>query len=55
MHQSRSDYYTEIAMQAARRAAREVIQQAHKDNTPLPIWKNGRVEYSLPELDPKDK
>ena len=51
MDQAESDYYTRIAMQAARRAARQVIEQAHKDNSPIPIWKNGRVEYCIPELE----
>ncbi len=51
MTQSESAYYTNIALQAARRAARQVIEQAHKDNTPIPVWKNGRVEYCLPPSD----
>ncbi|MEM6405392.1 MAG: hypothetical protein AAF669_02170 [Pseudomonadota bacterium] len=55
MTQSESDYYTKIALQAARRAARQVIEQAHKNNVPIPVWKNGRVEYCLPPLDSIDR
>ena len=42
------NYYTKIAMQAAERAARKVIEQAHRDNTPMPIWDGEKVVYKIP-------
>ena len=46
-------YHTKIAMQAAERAARKVIEQAHRDNTPMPIWDGEKVVYKIPPLPDK--
>ena len=43
-------YYAKIGMQAAERAARKVIEQAHKDNKPMPIWDGERIQYQIPPL-----
>nr|VFK16482.1 MAG: hypothetical protein BECKLPF1236A_GA0070988_101483 [Candidatus Kentron sp. LPFa]VFK25403.1 MAG: hypothetical protein BECKLPF1236C_GA0070990_1002110 [Candidatus Kentron sp. LPFa] len=45
-----SNYYAEIGMQAAQRAARKVIERAHRENRPMPIWNGERVEYRIPPL-----
>ena len=43
-------YYAQIGLQAAKRAAKKVIEQASKDNRPLPIWNGEKVEYCIPPL-----
>ena len=43
-------YYARIGMQAAKRAARKVIEKAHRDNKPMPIWDGERVQYQIPPL-----
>ncbi|MEE8056632.1 MAG: hypothetical protein V3T17_02170 [Pseudomonadales bacterium] len=43
-------YYAKIGMQAAERAARKVIEQAHKDNEPMPVWDGEKVDYQIPPL-----
>ncbi len=43
-------YYAKIGMQAAERAARKVIEQAHKDNKPMPVWDGEKIEYRIPPL-----
>nr|VFK63654.1 MAG: hypothetical protein BECKUNK1418G_GA0071005_103519 [Candidatus Kentron sp. UNK]VFK70881.1 MAG: hypothetical protein BECKUNK1418H_GA0071006_104119 [Candidatus Kentron sp. UNK] len=37
-------------MQAAQRAARKVIEQAHRENRPIPVWNGEKVEYLIPPL-----
>jgi len=32
------------------RAARKVAENARKNNLRIPIWKNGRIEYIVPEI-----
>ena len=44
-----SKYYAKIGMQAAERAAKKVIEQARKDNKPLPIWDGEKVQYLVPK------
>ena len=46
----KSEYYAEIGMKAAKRAAQKVIEQAYRENRPIPIWKNGKVEYEVPSI-----
>ncbi|MES2663824.1 MAG: hypothetical protein V4629_11045 [Pseudomonadota bacterium] len=46
-------YFTKIGLQAAKRAARKVIEQAHKDNKPMPIWDGEKVIYQIPPI-PQD-
>ena len=43
-------YYAKIGMQAAERAAKKVIEQAHKDNEPMPVWDGEKVDYMIPPL-----
>lgn len=47
---NKSDYYAEIGMKAAQRAARKVIERANLENKPIPVWKDGKVEYEIPPL-----
>lgn len=47
---NKGDYYAEIGMKAATRAAIKVIVQANRENRPIPIWKNGKVEYEIPSI-----
>lgn len=51
MQLTESDYYAKIALQAARRAARQVIEQAHKDKVSIPIWQDNQIKWRIPELD----
>jgi len=41
-------YYIDVALRAAQRAANKVAEKACKENRPLPVWKNGRVEFEIP-------
>lgn len=43
-------YYAKIGMRAAERAATKVIEQAHKDNKPMPVWDGEKVDYQIPPL-----
>lgn len=47
---NKTDYYAEIGMKAAKRAAQKVIEQANRENRPIPVWKNGKVEYEVPPV-----
>ncbi len=44
------NYYAKIGLQAAERAARKVIEQAHKDNMPIPIWDGEKIVHIIPPL-----
>ncbi len=41
-------HYIEIAERAAKRAALKVAEKARQENRPLPVWRNGRVEFEVP-------
>ena len=41
-------FYIDVALKAAQRAANKVAEKACKEKRPLPIWKNGRVEFEIP-------
>jgi hypothetical protein len=44
--------YTEHAMlglKALKRAAAKVAENARKNNYKIPIWKDGRIEFRIPE------
>jgi hypothetical protein len=47
---NKGKYYAKIGMQAAERAARKVIEQAHKDNEPMPVWDGEKVDHQIPPL-----
>ncbi len=40
--------YSQIGLKALRRAAAKVAADARKNNYKIPIWKNGRIEYKIP-------
>ena len=42
--------YTILGLKALQRAARKVEENAIKNNLKIPIWKNGRIEYIVPEI-----
>ncbi len=46
---NKSDYYAQIGLKAAKRAAKKVVEQANKENQALPIWKKDHIEYQVPE------
>lgn len=49
----KGDYYAEIGMKAAKRAARKVVERANRENKPIPVWKNGKIEYEIPPIPDK--
>ena len=42
--------YALIGLNALKRAAAKVAENARKNNYKIPIWKNGRIEYEIPEI-----
>jgi len=42
--------YTVIGLKALQRAALKVAEDARKNNYKIPVWKNGRIEYKIPEV-----
>jgi len=46
-----NDDYAALGLQALRRAAQKVAENARKDGSKIPIWRNGRIEYIIPEID----
>ena len=42
--------YTILGLKALQRAAKKVAENAGKNNLKIPIWKNGRIEYIVPEI-----
>jgi hypothetical protein len=40
--------YEEMATRSVNRAAAKVFEEAKLKNHPLPIWKDGKVEYLMP-------
>ena len=43
--------YAIQGLRALRRAAKKVAEDARKNNYKIPIWRNNRVEYIVPEAD----
>lgn len=41
---------TLIAFKALKRAAAKVAEDARKNNYKIPIWRDGRIEYEIPEV-----
>ena len=41
--------YATTALCALLRAAAKVADDARKNNYKLPIWRNGKIEYKVPE------
>ncbi len=42
--------YTILGLKALQRAAKKVAENARKNNLKISIWKNGRIEYIIPEI-----
>ncbi|MBA3017626.1 MAG: hypothetical protein KJ550_02970 [Proteobacteria bacterium] len=42
--------YAVIGLRALQRASAKVAENARKNNYRIPIWKNGRIEYEIPEI-----
>jgi len=42
--------YALLALKAMERAAAKVAEDARKNKYKIPIWKNGRIEYEIPEI-----
>jgi ABC-type multidrug transport system ATPase subunit len=42
--------YAVLGLRALRRASAKVAENARKNNYRIPIWKNGRIEYEIPEI-----
>ena len=47
---NKGDYYGEIALKAAKRAALNVIKQARLENRAIPIWKDGKIVHEVPSI-----
>jgi len=41
-------YYVDIAIKAAKRAAHKIAEKARKENCPLPVWKKDHIEFEVP-------
>ncbi len=41
--------YALLALKAMERAAAKVAEDARKNKYKIPVWKNGRIEYEIPE------
>jgi len=39
-----------MGMKALQRAALKVAEDARKNQYKIPIWRNGRIEYGIPEI-----
>ena len=42
--------YALLGLKALERAARKVAENARKNKYKIPVWKNGRIEYEIPEI-----
>lgn len=42
--------YSVIALSALQRAAAKVSEDAIKNNYKIPVWRNGRIEFKIPEI-----
>ena len=45
--------YAIIGLRALKRAAAKVAEDARKNNYKIPIWRNGKIEYEIPEIIPE--
>ena len=43
--------YAALGLPALKRAAEKVAENARKNRLKIPIWRNGRIEYIIPEMD----
>ncbi len=49
-----TDKYAMMGLRALKRASEKVAEDARKNNYKIPVWKNGRIEFVIPEKH-KDK
>ncbi|RJP87693.1 MAG: hypothetical protein C4518_11670 [Desulfobacteraceae bacterium] len=42
--------YSLLGLKALQRAAAKVAEDAKKNNYKIPFWKNGGIEYDIPEI-----
>jgi len=49
----KSDYYAEIGMKAAKRAAKKVKERSNRENRPIPIWEDGKIKHEIPPISNK--
>lgn len=42
--------YAIIGLRALQRAAEKVAADARKNNYKVPVWNNGRIEYTFPNI-----
>ena len=42
--------YALLGLKAFERAAAKVAENARKNKYKIPVWKNGRIEYEIPEI-----
>jgi len=42
--------YAIMGLKALIRAAKKVATDAKQNNYKIPVWKNGRIEYKIPEI-----
>ena len=49
--EKQSEGYAIMGLKALKRATRKAVADARKNNLKIPIWKNGKVVYMVPEID----
>ncbi|NIA08377.1 MAG: hypothetical protein GWP10_01035 [Nitrospiraceae bacterium] len=49
--EKQSESYAMLGLKALKRAVRKVAANARRNNLKIPIWKDGKVEYVIPEID----
>jgi len=42
--------YASLGLKALKRAAAKVAENARKNKYKIPVWKNGHIEYEIPEI-----
>ncbi|MFO7761570.1 MAG: hypothetical protein R6V20_08165 [Desulfobia sp.] len=42
--------YAVLGLKALQRAAAKVAEDARKNNYKIPVWRNGRIEYEIPDV-----
>lgn len=42
--------YAVLGLKALQRAAEKVAEDARKNNYKIPVWRNGRIEYEIPDV-----
>jgi hypothetical protein len=42
--------YALLGLKALERAAAKVAENARKNKFKIPVWKNGHIEYEIPEI-----